>query len=410
MTDTLNRRQLGRLTGAAGLSTLLGNLVAAAPADTSRSAGAPFKRCITLWMEGGPSQLDTFDPKPGSVNGGPLSAVSTSVPGMQLCETFGGLAKHANDLCLLRSIGSRQGEHQRATNLLHTGFERVPSFPRPSLGAYVAYHSQNSEVPRYVTLGNVIHGPAFLGTQNGPFVINDLDRTRETMRRVSRRADRLDLIGELNARTQRQYDAKSLRQRREQIESVRSLVGSPFRSALELDNESEATVARYGDSRFGRRALVARRLLEAGARYVEVQLAGWDTHVGNFPTVQNLCQQVEPAWLSLMADLKSSGLWQDTLVVWMGEFGRTPNINGQRGRDHYPQNIPVVLAGDGIGGKVIGSTGKDGRTHEQAHSVADLMFTLMTLLGVDTDREYTTDFDSPTTATDEGSLIPGIIG
>ena len=381
-----NRRQCAQLVTAAGVSTWLGKLVAAAPANENRSSDAPFKRCVTLWMGGGPSQLDTFDPKPDSENGGPLGAVSSNVPGMQFCETFSGLAKQANDLCLLRSIGSRQGEHERATDLLHTGFERVPSFPRPSLGAYVASRFEASDVPGYVTLGDVVHGPAFLGTHNGPFVINDLERTRETIGRVSRRTGRLDLIGELNARTQQRFDVKSLQTRDEQIESVRRLVDSPFRDALDVATESERTVARYGESDFGRRTLVARRLLEAGVNYVEVQLGGWDTHVGNFPSVPRLCDQVEPAWLALMEDLKSSGLWQDTLIVWMGEFGRTPNINSQRGRDHYPQNIPVVLAGHGIGGRVVGSTGKDGRTHEDSHSVADLMYTLMTLLGVDADR------------------------
>ncbi|MEO1529350.1 MAG: DUF1501 domain-containing protein [Planctomycetota bacterium] len=409
MSNPLTRRQLGHAVTAAGLSTWLGNLVAAAPADTSRPAGAPFKRCVTLWMEGGPSQLDTIDPKPDSENRGPLSAISTSVPGMQLCETLAGLGRQANDLCLLRSVGSRQGEHQRATHLLHTGFERVPSFPRPSLGSYVASRFDTEDVPGFVTLGDLVYGSAFLGTENGPFVINDLERTRETIRRVGRRTNRLDLIGELNARTQKRFDVKSLRTRDEQIDSVRRLVASPFRSALDLETESASTLKRYGESDFGRKTLVARRLLEAGVKYIEVQLTGWDTHVGNFPTIRELCQQLEPAWLALMEDLKSNGLWQDTLIVWMGEFGRTPNINSQRGRDHYPQTIPVALAGDGIGGRVIGSTGKDGRSPDERHSVADLMYTLMTMLGVDTDREYSTNFDSPTTATDGGKLIPGIL-
>ncbi|MEL6106583.1 MAG: DUF1501 domain-containing protein [Planctomycetota bacterium] len=409
MPSHFDRRQLGQVVTAAGLSTCLGNLVSATPADSSRPVDAPFRRCVTLWMEGGPSQLDTIDPKPDSDNGGPLSAVSTRVPGMQLCETFSGLGTRADDLCLLRSVGSRQGEHQRATHLMHTGFERVPSFPRPSLGAYVASRFETAAVPGYVTLGDLVHGSAFLGTDNGPFVINDLRRTRETIQRVGRRTRRLDLIGELNERTQKRFDGRSLRTRDEQIDSVRRLLASPFRSALDLESESESTVARYGESDFGRKTLVARRLLEAGVKYVEVQLGGWDTHVGNFPSVRQLCQQVEPAWLALMDDLKSNGMWQDTLIIWMGEFGRTPNINSQRGRDHYPQSIPVALAGHGIGGRVIGSTGKDGRTHDDSHSVADLMYTLMTLLGVDADREYSTDFDSPTTATDNGRLIPGIL-
>lgn len=136
-------------------------------------------------------------------------------------------------------------------------------------------------------------------------------------------------------------------------------------------------------------------------------MPGWDTHVSNFSAVTRLCQQLEPAWLALADDLKSSGLWEDTLILWMGEFGRTPVINGQNGRDHFPRCIPVALMGNGFVGQVIGSTGKHGTVPEEPeHTVADLMYTLMEWLGVDPEQEYTTAFGSPTTVTDEGRRIP----
>lgn len=405
-TKLLTRRELARAGSAAGLSAWLGNLVAGqARADGTGDQVAPYKRCIMLWMQGGPSQMETFDPKPGTETGGPLQSVTTRVPGMQFCETLSGLASRADDLCVIRSVGSKQGEHDRASYLLHTGYERIDSFPRPSLGAYVSSVTASDAVPGFVTLGGQPYGPAFLGTKNGPFVVNDLAKTSETIRRVRRRSDRLDLIGQLNRRHEVRSSDPALSERSEQIESVRRLLDSPFAAALDVAAESEATRSRYGDGEFGRNVLVARRMLEAGVRYVEVQMPGWDTHVRNAPTVQRLCHQLQPAWLALLDDLKSAGLWEDTLIVWMGEFGRTPVINGQGGRDHYPSAIPVVLAGHSVGGRVVGSTGKSGQDHDNPHSVADLMYTLMTLLGVDADREYTTGFGSPTSATQSGSMI-----
>ncbi|QEG01996.1 hypothetical protein Mal15_60790 [Stieleria maiorica] len=402
--NPVNRRQWIRCGSAAGLSTWLGRLVA--EAAESNHPTAPFRRCITLWMQGGPSQMETFDPKPGTETGGPLQAVATSVPGMRLCETLSDLASYADDLCLIRSVGSNQGEHDRASHLLHTGYERIDSFPRPALGSYVASTRPASDVPGFVTLGDLVYGPAFLGTEHGPFVVNDLGRTIQTIRSVQRRRDQLDLLTEWNRHSGSGRGTAQLRQRSEQIDSVRRLLKSSFSDALDVSAENASTRARYGDSDFGRNVLAARRMLESGVRYVEVQLPGWDTHVGNVPAVKRLCQQLQPAWIALIDDLKANGLWDDTLILWMGEFGRTPVINGQNGRDHYPRTIPVTLAGRDIGGRVIGSTGKDGQQHDEApRSVADLMYTLMRLLGVDADQAYTTGFGSPTKATDGGEMI-----
>lgn len=427
-TRSTSRRSFAKSSTAAGLSTWLGSQLCRTQSCHGEGIQreAPYKRCITLWMQGGPSQFETFDPKPGTETGGPLNAVSTSVPGVQICETLSGLASRANDFCFLRSVGSKQGEHERATHLLHTGFERIASFPRPSLGSFVSDQSVHAEVPGFVTLGGQVFGPAFLGATNGPFVIGELQQTVKMLRRVKSRSGRLDLISELNARqltprhgaglgsTENQYVRLSqhspLHQRSEEIDAVRRLIDSPFASSIDLSSESDATKDRYGESEFGKRLLVGRRLLEAGVSYVEVQMPGWDTHVGNANAVKRLCQQVQPAWVALMDDLKASGLWEDTLILWMGEFGRTPGINGGQGRDHYPQSIPVVMAGHSFGGRVIGSTGKDGREHrDESNSVADLMHTLLSLLGIDPEQELTTEFGSPTTATDEGSLIAGVL-
>lgn len=395
---------------ATGLSTALGfGMSRLAASETESDHASAFKRCLMLWMGGGPSQLDTFDPKPGTQTGGPLTSVSTSVPGLAFCETLSQLADHADDLCLIRSIGSKQGEHERASYLLHTGYEQVISFPRPGLGAFVSHRERPTDVPGYAILGDQVYGAAYLGSDHAPFVVDDFQSASQMLDRVGRRVDRLDLIEQLNGRSAVDSPPIATADRDRQIESLRRLLGSPFANSMKIDQESEATRSRYGDSDFGRNVLVGRRMLEAGVRYVEVQMPGWDTHVGNFPAVGKLCDQLQPAWLALMNDLKANGMWQDTLIVWMGEFGRTPTINGQNGRDHYPGCIPVVLAGGTLGGRVIGSTGRDGQQNAgETHRVADLMHTLMTLLGVDAESEFTTAFGSPTSATDGGEMIEGI--
>ncbi|MEO1616764.1 MAG: DUF1501 domain-containing protein [Planctomycetota bacterium] len=406
--NTLNRRSLLTAASAASVSQILGRAVVASEQSQGRddSRRPRFKRCVTLWMQGGPSQFETIDPKPDSSNGGPLTSVASGVPGIAFCETLGKLAERANEMCLLRSVGSKQGEHERASYLLHTGFEKIDSFPRPSLASAVANGSrQGGGIPPAVTLGGAAYGAAFLGPENAPFVISELESALETVHRARGNIGRLKLVEQLNAKFGQV--SLPLKQRSRQIQTARELLGSSFADSMNFETESEQTRRRYGENGFGNRVLAARRMLEAGVRYVEVQMPGWDTHVGNFDAVKRLCQQLEPAWISLADDLKANGLWEETLILWMGEFGRTPVINGQNGRDHFPRSIPVALMGAGLDGQVIGTTGADGSALEgPEHSVADLMYTLMDLLGVDPDQEYTTRFGSPTTPTDGGSRIP----
>lgn len=398
----LNRRRLLGSASAIGFSSLLGNRFAFSA--TEHSDQAKFARCLVLWMEGGPSQQDTFDPKPG-----PRASVSTAVDGLRLADSLPELAQHADDLCVIRSVGSREGEHMRARELMHTGFSPVPSFPRPGLGSMVATNHADPGFPRYVTLGGYGFGPAFLGDQHGPFVIEDIESAKQQLERVRKKQDAMDLLTQMNARYARQAYAPALSQRTALVESVRDLVDTPFPRALDLESASIADRQRYGDHTFGKRVLAARRLLESGVPFVEAQLSGWDTHFDNQTRTDQLCQQMEQPWIALMQDLKSSGLWDDTLIVWMGEFGRTPTLNGRAGRDHFPEATPVVLAGGDLGGRIIGQTNSTGSKREgDVHSVGDLMATVLTLLGLDIDAEYTTSFGSPTTVTDDGAPISAV--
>ncbi len=391
---------------AIGFGTLLGQRISDAWEPSKSSA--PFQRCVVLWMEGGPSQLDTFDPKENSLGGSP--AIATSTAGLSFADTLPGLAQRADELCIVRSVGSREGEHIRASELMHTGFAPVPSFPRPSVGSFVSSDREECGFPRSVTLGSLGFGPAFLGSQHGPFVIEDLAAAQQQLERVSRQRPAIELLSKLNADYATSNECDAIQQRTSSVESIRRLLETPFADRLDLRNASEQDRQRYGDHLFGQRVLAARRLLELGVPFVEVQLTGWDTHIDNQRRTGELCSQLEKPWLALMDDLQRTALWDDTLVVWMGEFGRTPRLNGRAGRDHFPESIPVVLSGGNLGGRVVGATSADGgKRIGQTHTVGDLMATLLTLMGLDVDARYTTDFGGPTTATDEGTAITDLV-
>ena len=303
-----------------------------------------------------------------------------------------------------------EGEHSRATELLHTGFSPVPSFPRPALGAVVSSKHADPGFPRYVTLGGNGFGPAFLGSEHGPFVIEDIDAAKTQLGRVIEKQRSMDLLSELNSRYASTLHSPTMEARTAQVESVRALLSTPFPRALDLKSISDSDRERYGDHTFGNRVLAARELLKLGVPFVEAQLPGWDTHIDNQNRTNDLCEQLEKPWLALMDDLQAANLWDDTLLVWMGEFGRTPTLNGRAGRDHFPEATPVVLAGGNLGGRVIGETNQSGTKRVgETHSVGDLMATLMTLLGVDIDEAYTTDFGSPTTITDDGTPIASLL-
>ncbi|MEM1068314.1 MAG: DUF1501 domain-containing protein [Planctomycetota bacterium] len=370
--------------------------------QTKERPEAPFRRCLVLWMGGGPSQQDTFDPKPASAR----RSIPTSVNGLQFAETLPGLAERADELCVIRSVGSREGEHERATELLHTGFSPLPSFPRPSLGSMVSHSQTDPGFPRFVTLGGNGFGPAFLGSNHSPFVIEDIAGARNQLLGIDRKRNSLELLAAMNQRYPGNRLVESAQQRTTQIESVQRLLDTGFPDALRLESAENARRERYGNQVFGQRMLTAWRLLELGVPFVEAQLSGWDTHIDNGRRTEALCQQMEKPWLAIMDDLQQFGLWDDTLIVWMGEFGRTPQLNGAGGRDHFPEITPVVLAGGSLGGSIVGQTNAEGSRREgKTHSVADLFATILQLMGLDTKQEYTTQFGSPTTVTDEGTPI-----
>ncbi len=369
------------------------------------------KRCVVLWMNGGPSQIDTFDPKPGQSTAGEFAAIGTSAPGIQICETLPQMARHMDSLSVIRNLTSDIGDHQRAQYFLHTGYPFVSAFPRPALGSVISQAGGRSPIPNYVALGAPGFGPAFMGPDHAPFSIENAARARQLLTELRRRRNRLQLLGELGTGFDAGHPGPLLEQRQAMISRIETLSATRFAEALDIERISPADRARYGDSPFARNCLLARRLLDLGVRFVEIQRDGWDTHANNFASIRRLTADIDRPWAALMTDLKESGLLSDTIVIWMGEFGRTPQINARSGRDHFPQVTPVVLGGGPIaGGQVIGSTSATGTAIEgESLRVPDLFATIMAAFGIDPAGEFTTDFDSPTQATDHGQVIPGLM-
>lgn len=301
------------------------------------SPQAKAKSVILLWMAGGPSQIDTFDPKPGASTGGEFKAISTSVPGIQICEHLPLLAGQIKDLAIIRSMHSTESNHDRARYYGHTGYAPAEATQHPSFGGLVANQlmMKSALLPAYAS----INGPAlgYGGDRFAPFVIRDPNE--------------------------------------------------PFQH-LKRRKASSTTHFRYGNTEIGAGCLMARRLVESGVRFVQVEMGGWDTHEDNFNTTRNLLQHLDPAFSSLIADLRSSGLLDSTLVVWMGEFGRTPRINAKAGRDHWPSSWCAVVAGGGIkGGQVIGCTDNKGyEITDNPVGVPDLHATICACLGIDDSR------------------------
>ncbi len=372
--------------------------------------------CVLLFMRGAPSQFETFDPKPGHANGGPTTAVQTAVPGVSIASTWTNVAREMRDISIIRSMNNREGEHQRATYLMHTGYIPAGGVRHPSIGSIVASEigPRDFDLPHFVSVGNRFStiGSGFLGMQVAPFVVADPNQmpnntqlpAESTAARLNRR---LNLMQDLEQDFSEAGGEARVRDHRAIINSAANLVRSPRLQAFDLSRETAATRDRYGRTTFGQGCLLARRLVETGVTFVEVELNGWDTHQNNFETTTRLSRQADAGFASLVQDLRQSGRLDRTLVIWMGEFGRTPRINANNGRDHYPRAFSVAMAGGGIrGGRVIGSTSAGGNDiANRPVGVADLFCTFCQALGVDPRKENQTPIGRPIRIVDGGQHV-----
>ena len=425
---TLSRRGLLRAT--------LGGLAGAGacgwmPAFAERFADDPqrTRHCVLLWMAGGPSQIDTFDLKPGHANGGEFKEIETTVPGLRFSEHLPRLAQLADHMAILRGMSTAEGDHGRGTYLMHTG--RPPEGPirYPTIGAAVSKElsDANAPLPGFVTVaaGQTFNRAAFqsgfLGPRHAPLAVAARNDVRSLQQieadqdfarleiedlgppaevGLGQAARRARLLQELQSDFTARHVGGASAMHHTTVQRAIQMVHSDAADAFDLTTEPDAVREMYGRGRFGQGCLLARRLIERGVPFVEVVLGdqgGWDTHTANFPSVAALSAELDAGWASLMEELNDRGLLESTTILWMGEFGRTPRINGNAGRDHFPQAWTSVLAGGGInGGQAYGQTDAGGMTVvDGALSVDDLLATLCGAVGVNPRKQNISEVGRP---------------
>lgn len=382
------------------------------------------KACILVWLNGGPSHLDTFDPKPGAPTGGPFEAIETSVSGIRICQHLPELAKQAQHWTVVRSLTSKEADHGRANYYVHTGNNQQPTVDFPALGSVVAkrWSADESDLPAFVSMGNIGfgNGPGFFGLEFAPYVIADQNApvpnaTLPEGIDDSRQARRLASLEAFNTSFARRVPQSAATGHVKSTHKALRYMNGATLKAFNVGEESDETRAGYraeGDpNSFGHACLLARRLVERGVKFVEVALDGWDTHADNFNAVASLCGQLDGPLAALLSDLSARGMLSETLIVCLGEFGRTPTINGNNGRDHWSDVFSVLLAGGGLRpGQAIGRSDERGeQVADLPIRVPDLYATLLHSFGMEPGREYQTPEGRPIRLVANGAVVKDLL-
>lgn len=419
------------------------------------------KHVILLWMSGGPSQLDTFDLKPEHENGGEFAPIDTNVPGVQISEHLPLLAQQADKLAIIRSLHTTEGDHTRGTQLVHTGHRPNNPILYPTIGASLSKELQpaSGTLPSFMSVGgNGLFGPAgnspgFLGPAYAPLALvgqelpnqpeqqestesapseesdNETNSTPAQPQFAQLRVEDLSLPDSITTESndqrtrlwnslqsdflKRHADSLSARSHNTVYQRALQMMNGPAQKVFDLSEESVEQRLAYGPGLFGQSCLMARRLVEAGVSFVEVPFslgANWDTHANNFESVKTLSNQLDQGWSALMTDLAERGLLESTTILWIGEFGRTPKINDNAGRDHFNNAWSCVFAGGGIsGGQVYGQTTEDGMAvKENQAEIGDVLSTLCLAAGVSPDITNNSNVDRPI-AIAEGMPLEGVL-
>ena len=406
------------------LSHLAGSTVLAAPAwaltQTLTAHAATLKQnrksCILLWMGGGPPSIDMFDMKPGAATGGPFKPIATTGEG-QINELMPNLAEQMRHLSIVRSMSTREADHERGRYYMHTGFVPNPNIEHPSYGAVVAHEMRNKletlEIPPFVSIGGTSEGPGFLGMAYAPFQVDSNGRVRNAEMSVSdqRLKDRIKLLDALESRFVEERRGPAAGEHAKVVENTLQMMTSEQMAAFNVRQEEQSVKERYGETNFGRSCLMARRLVEAGVPFVEVNFGGWDLHQNCFDQLNNKLPELDTAMSALVDDLYQRGLLENTVVLWMGEFGRTPRINGNAGRDHWARSWSVVVGGGGtVGGQVIGETSEDGtQVVSEPFSSEDLMATVCQTMGLNLQTVFTANNGRPMKIAGGGKVIADLI-
>lgn len=419
--DHVSRRTLLKAAGLAGLTWLtpLGQMLAL-EAEKTRSKRP--RSVIILWLAGAPSQLETFDPHPNSPIAYGTKAINTTVKGVQLAAGLEQTAEVMEHVSLIRSVVSKEGDHERATYNMQTGYRPVPTVVHPALGAIIAHElpNQKIEIPTHISILPT-QWPArggYFGANYDAFKTDDPARpipdimTRVPKDRQERRLAGLTVVEGAFARGREENldAAKTLHEITTQ--KALHMMSSEQVKAFDVMQATAAERAAYGDTPFGRGCLAARRLVEVGVRCVEVNLGGWDTHANNHKGQAERVKILDPAFAALIKDLKARDLLDETIVLCGGEFGRTPKLNAVEGRDHWPHGFTIAVAGGGLrAGHVVGETDPTGQKQEPADPVhvEDIHTTILHTLGIKEDKKIMTPVGRPIALSD-GSVIKELVG
>jgi uncharacterized protein (DUF1501 family) len=371
------------------------------------------KSAILLWMGGGPSTMDIWDLKPGASTGGPFRPISTTGD-MQICEHMPMTAKQMHNLSIVRSMSTREADHGRGRYYMHTGYVPNPQVEHPSYGSVMAHQLADQrpdlEIPPFISVGGGSVGPGFLGMAWSPFTVSSNGQVRNLDmklddRRLMQRMAALDLIEKGFIGENRGSAAED---HEKVLKKTLNLMTSDQMQAFKVNTEPEEVKERYGANNFGRGCLMARRLVETGVPFVEVDLGGWDNHNGIFQTLENdKLPTLDRAMSALVEDLEARSMLKDTAIIWMGEFSRTPRINGNAGRDHWARAWSVVVGGgDFKGGLAVGKTNADGTSVEtEPYTSQDVMASVCRSLGISLETTFTSRSGRPMKIANSGKVI-----
>ena len=368
------------------------------------------KSAILLWMGGGPSTMDIWDLKPEAPTGGPFRPMNTSGD-VQICEHMPLMAKQMHNMAIIRSMSTREADHMRGRYYMHTGYVPNPSMEHPSYGSVLSHQLRRDdiEIPQFVTVGGGSMGAGFLGAQYNPFSVNSDGRIRnldmKVDERLIQRAYALDFL-ETNFINQKR--GSLAKDHQSVLKQTFNLLTSEQMKAFKIAGEPEPVKERYGDNGFGKGCLMARRLVEVGVPFIEVNLGGWDNHQNIHATLKdNKLPVLDQGMSALIEDLEQRELLKDTAIIWMGEFSRTPRINGNAGRDHWARSWSVVVGGAGMnGGIAVGATNDDGtKVITDPYSSQDVMASVCKALGISLSTTFTSNSGRPMKIANSGKII-----
>ncbi len=419
--DEGNRRDFLSTTARSFLGvSLLPSLAPTSLFAQSSNPNAKANKVIYLYMAGGMSHMDTFDPKPGTDEQGPVEAIRTNADDVMISEYLPNLARHMDKAAIVRSLNTTQGAHEQGNYYMHSSYTMRGTIQHPGLGAWIHRLDgrKNRTLPASVRVGGGSRGAGagFLESKYAPLVINNPNDGLKNSRRrrdMSEKAfkDGLGMASAFDQEFHRRYNHKKVRAYTDMYEDAIRLMKSEDLKAFDLNRESKSVRDEYGQSSFGQGCLLARRLIENDVRFVEVTLGGWDTHSNNFDSVPQRAATLDQGLAALLTDLDRRGLLDETLVVLATEFGRTPTINSNDGRDHFPKAFSGLLAGGGIrGGQAYGVTDdSSSNVMENRVSVPDFNATIGYALGLPLDEVVYSPSKRPFTLAHKGRPVMDLI-